>query len=65
MFHRLGQCHKALELATGGALNVLEQPGVRQPKEAAGQNLMTGAKAPEPDGCHQNKINYFFYSLTS
>ena len=26
MLHRLGQCHKALELATGGGLNVLEQP---------------------------------------
>ena len=26
MLHRLGQCHKALELATGGELHVLEQP---------------------------------------
>jgi hypothetical protein len=26
MLHRLGQCHKALELATGGELNVLGQP---------------------------------------
>ncbi|GAA4429247.1 hypothetical protein GCM10023188_14380 [Pontibacter saemangeumensis] len=26
MLHRLGQCHRALELATGGGLSVLEQP---------------------------------------
>jgi hypothetical protein len=26
MLGRLGQCHRALELATGGGLNVLEQP---------------------------------------
>ncbi len=26
MLARLGQCHRALELATGGELNVLEQP---------------------------------------
>ncbi|TXK24828.1 DUF3800 domain-containing protein [Pontibacter qinzhouensis] len=26
MLGRLGQCHRALELATGGALNVLEEP---------------------------------------
>ncbi len=26
MLGRLGQCHRAIELATGGALNVLEQP---------------------------------------
>jgi hypothetical protein len=26
MLHRLGQCHRALELATRGGLNVLEQP---------------------------------------
>ena len=27
MLHRLGQCHRALELATGGGLDVLGQPG--------------------------------------
>ena len=26
MLHRLGQCHRALELATGGGLDVLGQP---------------------------------------
>jgi len=27
MLHRVGQCHRALKLATGGGLGVLEQPG--------------------------------------
>ncbi|WP_162052245.1 hypothetical protein [Pontibacter pamirensis] len=33
MLGRLGQCHQALELVTGGELNVLEQPEYANLKE--------------------------------
>jgi hypothetical protein len=42
MLHRLGQCHRALELATGGRAERAGAAGIRQPEEAAGKALLTG-----------------------